>query len=138
MQTERLDAYALKRYAFTLQNTNSYFTSATIILSLAIIATSIAINFLTISNIWLPRSELPITITETMAYPEPIGSTLLCFKSNDPSQNGIPTARILSQDATVLNFPFISQENLYRIRPSLATKLATNFSCFDIGGFQFS
>jgi hypothetical protein len=56
MQLEKWDAYALKRYSFTLHNTNTYFTSATILLSVAIIAASVAINIQTIGHLWLPRS----------------------------------------------------------------------------------
>jgi hypothetical protein len=94
-----LDAFALKRYAFTLHHTNSYFTFATILLSAAIVAVSIYLNIQTISHIWLLRSELPVMTSHSFAYPDPLTSTLVCFKSNVIGNATVPNARILDENA---------------------------------------
>jgi hypothetical protein len=44
MRVAKFDAYALKHYAFTIHKTNTYFTFATILISLTIITVSIVIS----------------------------------------------------------------------------------------------
>jgi hypothetical protein len=63
MQIEKLDAFALKQYAFTVGKTNSHFTILTILLSFFIITAAVVLTFPTIRHIWLPRDQLPISIS---------------------------------------------------------------------------
>jgi hypothetical protein len=88
MTIEQYDPFALKQYAFTLQKTNNYFTFITIFLSLGIIATSIVMNMDVISHLWLPRIELPTSITTAQQYPSgPLTSTLFCYTYLNVSAN---------------------------------------------------
>jgi hypothetical protein len=102
---QKLDVYALKSYAFTLHNTNSYFTFGTIFLSIGVVIASVAMNIGIISHIWLSREDLPIAISRSFAYPDPLSSTLLCYSSNTSG----PNAKILDQNLQTLTFPFVSQ-----------------------------
>lgn len=55
MKLAEADFFAIKSYSFAVRKTNSFFSLATVLLSLAIITTSILINFSTVSHLWLPR-----------------------------------------------------------------------------------
>jgi hypothetical protein len=111
MQVEKLDAFALKQYAFTVGKTNSHFTLLTTLLSFLIVAAAVLLTLPTVSHLWLPRNQLPVAISQTLAFPDAFTATRLCFASQNPNA-AVPKARILNRTLSELSFPFVSAEQM--------------------------
>lgn len=92
-----------------VNSTNNHFTLATILLSIAIVALSLCLNLNTLSHLWLPKEELPIAVAETLAYPDALTTTRICYKSNNPN-NSLPSARVFNTALQQINLPFVSAE----------------------------
>jgi hypothetical protein len=93
MRVNDLDAFALRTYSFTLRRTNRYFSLPTILLSLAIVLAALRLSQDSLAHLWLPRAQLPILSSRKLEFPEPLSSTLVCFRAKDPAA-ALPTARI--------------------------------------------
>jgi hypothetical protein len=92
-----------------VNSTNNHFTLATILLSIAIVVMSICLNLNSLSHLWLPREALPVAVAETLAYPDALTTSRICYKSNNPN-NSLPSARVLNTALQPISLPFVSAE----------------------------
>lgn len=135
---EEYDAFALTSYSFAIRKTNNFFSLTTLLLSLAIITTSILLNYSTISHLWLSVPELPVLSSQCVAYPQsPMTSTLVCFKPSD-DVNATLGATLLDSNYKTIPTTILSESQVYASDPLLASQIGTDFACIDIAGLQLT
>ena len=126
MKIEQMDAYALRTYSFSVRKTNSYFSLATVLLSLLIMALSFFINLDTLSHLWLPLSELPLLATQTLSYPPPLTPNLVCYTTTQTVQ---PAANLYDSNGKKLSARQIWEAELWLRNPLLAKAIGKPLAC---------
>ncbi len=126
MRIEEIDAYALRTYSFSVRKTNSYFSLATVLLSLLIMALAFLVNLDTLSHLWLPVSELPLLATQTLSYPPPLTPTLVCYSTPLAVQ---PAANLYNSKGKKMAARQLWEAEVWARNPQLARAIGKPLAC---------
>ena len=78
-QLEELDPSSIDAIEFNIKNVKKYTSIITIFISICVIALSIALNIDSISQIWIPRSQLTISQYEFKDTTQPFTDQPICI-----------------------------------------------------------
>jgi hypothetical protein len=126
MRIEEIDAYALRTYSFSVRKTNSYFSLATVLLSLLIMALAFLVNLDALSHLWLPASQLPLLATQTLSYPPPLTPTLVCYSAPSPVQ---PAANLYNSKGKKMAVRQLWEAEVWARNPQLAKAIGKPLAC---------
>jgi hypothetical protein len=90
-----------------------------VLLSLLIIVAAFLVNLNTMSHLWLPRAELPITSSRTLSLPPPLTESLVCYSA--PLIGGaLPKAAVFNQRMEEVALRVLSADSVRRSFPLFA------------------
>jgi hypothetical protein len=117
-----------------VRKTNSYFSLATVLLSLLILGLSFLVNLETLSHLWLPLSELPLLATQTLSYPPPLTATLVCYSTPLAVP---PAANLYNSKGEKLAVRQLWEAEVWLRNPLLAKAIGKPLACLEFEGITY-
>ena len=110
------DPYAIEQIEFFVQKKSKYTNLKSIIVTLAILALTVALNINAIEHLWLNRSELPMVSTSRKMSLEPFTSCYICVFPK--------TVNITLPKTSLINFNTLTNQTLKTF--SVSSNFAAN------------